>query len=166
MEKSNAKHSILAFSVAGSLFVTLFLVLINLLYSHFPWVLFCIPGVMMWPLSVWLRGRLGRVRITLAITLLVGGYYAALNILAAPGYPWAVFVGLALVWYPAVIALAKKGAFALSAFGLAWSIPSFCVINLLTSPHTIWAVYPIFAVIWWPLSVYFFCNPKKLCREI
>jgi hypothetical protein len=139
----------------------LFLAANNLFYSAFPWALFCVPGVLMWPAALLLRGRLGRARIALALYALAAAYYAVLNILVAPGHPWAVYVAFALMWYPASVALVKKGALAIAVFGLIWSVLFYGAVNLLTSPWTIWAVYPIFAVLWWPMSIYFFGARKR-----
>lgn len=150
-----------AFSLASSTYGLTFLVLLNALYTPYPWIVFCIPAFIIWPLAVCATKLMGNKAFAFFLSGMVAVYYVALNILIAPGYPWSIFIAFAALWYPFSLLLGKKP-FAFSIFGLIWSILFFSAVNFITTPHEIWAVYPIFAALWWPLSVFFFVRHRPI----
>lgn len=148
-----------AFSIASSGYILLFLIVNNIVSTPFPWVLFCIPPLVIWPLAVCRPHLMASTAFAFILSGMAVAYYALLNIVLAQGHPWALYVGFAVAWYPFSLLLARKGGFAYSLFGLIWSVLFFGMVNFITTPTTIWAVFPVFSVMWWPLSVYFFA-PK------
>lgn len=151
------------FSIASSAYTLIFLIINNIMHTSYPWVLFCVPAFVIWPIAVCMPRQMTTVPFAFLLSIAVVGYYALLNLFLAPGYPWILFVIFAVAWYPFSVLLAKR-TFAYSVFGLIWSILFFSIVNIITSPHTIWAVYPVFAVLWWPLSVYFFVERPRRQR--
>ena len=150
-----------AFSIASSIYIMFFLAVNNIVYSSsYPWIIFCVPAFIVWPLAVCFSRSIVKTPVAFALYACVVMYYAVLNILTSPGHPWVLYIAFALSWYPFSVIFAKKGAFGLSIFGLIWSILFFVTVNLITTPGNIWAVYPVFAVLWWPLSVYFFGSKR------
>lgn len=150
-----------AFSIASSLYILFFLILLNVTWSNYPWVVFCIPAFVIYPLAVCRPHLLANKAFAFGLSAAVIAYYTILNMVLATGHPWAVYVIFAVVWYPLSMIFAKKSALVFSLFGLVWSVLFFTIVNLITTPGTIWAVYPIFAVLWWPMSVYFFSYRKE-----
>jgi hypothetical protein len=146
------------YSVLGALIIASFLTIDNLAKTpDCPWVLLTYFPVIMWPVSMFLRKRLGRLDISLALSLIGIGYYTALNMYVFKGFPWAIFPTYALLWWPMAIGLAKRGKFmAFSVAGSLLTAALFITVNWITTPTEIWAVYPIFAIAWWPLAIYYF----------
>jgi hypothetical protein len=127
-----------------------------------PWALLTYFPVLMWPVGVLLKRRLGKLNIALIGCLVGIAYYAVMNIYVFKGFPWAVFPAYALLWWPLSIAFAKRGRMLIfSVCGTLLSIALFIAVNLFTTPHHIWAVYPVFAIIWWPLSIYYFVHLRQ-----
>jgi len=150
-----------AFSIASSIYIMFFLVVNNIVYSSsYPWIIFCIPVFVLWPLAACFPHNILKTPTAFILYACVVVYYAVLNILISPGHPWVLYIAFGFLWYPFSVFFAKKGAFHLSIYGLIWSILFFGIVNLITTPGNIWAVYPVFIVLWWPLSVYFFGSKR------
>ena len=146
---------VIFFSICSSIYILIFLTFNNFNYSSYPWILFCIPPLAIWPLAVSFPGRFGRIVPASILAAVVSAYYIILNIFLSNGFPWSFFVAFALAWYPCSLGFSRRP-FALSIFGFAWAVLFFMSLNAITTPYEIWAIYPIFGVLWWPLSVYFF----------
>lgn len=158
------KKRTVLFSICGSIYILIFLAVENYIDTPYPWILYCIPPVLMWPASVCvstlLPGKLSKIAVSWLITAAMSAYYVILNLKLSNNFPWSFIVVAALLWYPFSIMLAKKP-FAFSIFGFMWSVLFFGVLNFITTPNVIWAVYPVFAVFWWPLSVFFFYTKRE-----
>jgi hypothetical protein len=154
-----------AYSLIGSVLLLACLTIENMLnLPYYPWVLYTIFPILLWPLYVFLGRRFFRLLFALGICLAGAAYYILLNILAFPGFPWAIFPVYALLWLPLSSAFHEhKRAMSFSICGTLLSTALFIITNVITSPYTIWAVYPIFGLIWWPLTVYYFVyKPRKI----
>jgi hypothetical protein len=156
-------RTIKAYSIVGALMILAFLITVNIVYTPFyPWSLYAVLPVLMWPAGVFLGKRAGDFTTAVVFSFVVILYYTALNFLLSPAFPWAIFPAYAVLWWPAGIALAKRGHLMLfSLCGALLSAALFIAVNLITTPHSIWAVYPIFTIAWWPLSVYYFVYKRK-----
>ncbi len=150
------------FSVIGALYTLIFLAINNYYNSPFiPWVLLAVYPLVIWPVSMFLGREMGKL--APAIVLSAAGiiYYALVNILVFPPFPWSVITGYVILWWPLSVALAKrKYALRYSIGGFILNAAFFILLNMITSPQTVWAVYPIFALAWWPLSIYYFIDKK------
>lgn len=147
-----------AYSVFGALFILAFLAVDNYFNSPTcPWVLLAVFPVLLWPICALLDERMLRLPTVLILSVIGITYYAALNILVFPGFPWAIFTAYVLLWWPLGVAFAGHGRHMLfSLVGTILSAAIFITLNVITTPHTIWAVYPVFVLAWWPLSIYYF----------
>lgn len=169
-ENADVKKKVVWFSFCGALLILAQLAVDNFLNTPYPWVLYCVPAVLLWPLTVWVafsvKSRAGKTVFSWGAFAVLSAYYVALNILLPGNFPWSCIVAGALLWFPAAFTFAGKPK-AFSVFGFAWAVVFFCVLNAVTSPHTIWAVYPIFGIFWWPLSVFFFIKkrPKQVANR-
>ena len=149
------------FLIAGGLYTLAFILFVNIIYSNqFPWIIFCVPALIMWPLCACRPRVMGHPVGAWAAWLLISGYYMALNAYF-PGYPWSVIVTFALLWYPMSVTLAARSPRIYSIVGLLWAVLFFGFLNRISTPGEIWAVYPCFAFAWWPLSVCFFYKKDK-----
>jgi hypothetical protein len=151
-------RTIKAYSIAGALIILAYLATINIVFSSFyPWTLYAVYPVLMWPVCVFLGKRTGRLPAAILCSAVGIACYAALNVLLAPAFPWTIFIAYALLWWPVSVAFAKRGHLMIfSLCGALLSSALFIMVNIVTTPHNIWAVYPIFAFIWWPLVTYYF----------
>ncbi len=151
-------RSVKVYSFVGALILVAFFTLENFLKSPFcPWALLTYFPILMWPVGTLLGKRLGKLYIALLGSLAGILYYTILNITVFPGFPWAIFPAYVLLWWPLVIAFAKRKHLLLfSVTGTLLSATLFIAVNAVSSPSTVWAVYPIFAILWWPLSTYYF----------
>ena len=151
------------FAFLGAALVLAFLVIDNYVFSPiYLWVIYTIPPLIVWPVLVSLGRRAGSFTAAVVISLMVIAYYAALNRLIAPGFPWVIFPAYAVLWWPVSVATAKKGlhlTFAVSATIM--SAAFFVAVNLITSPSAIWWIYPVFAFLWWPISIYYFVYKRR-----
>jgi hypothetical protein len=147
-----------ALSLIGAVLIIGFITLTNFLESpEYLWAPLAYFPALMWPAGVLLSKHLRKLGVALCGCIAGITYYVAMNIWLFPGFPWAVFVAFALIWWPLVVALAKPGhALSFSLAGSLLVVAFFITTNIITTPDVVWAVYPIFAVSWWPLSVYYF----------
>ncbi len=156
--------TIKAYSIIGALMIAAFLTLENFLRTPGCfWALFAYFPLVMWPTSVLLGKRLGRLSIALAGSLAGILYYLILNLFVFKGFPWVIFPVYALLWWPMSVAFAKRGRELI--FSIAGSVLTgalLITLNSITTPGSIWAVYPLFAIAWWPLSVYYFIYRRSL----
>jgi hypothetical protein len=157
-------RTVKAYSVIGALMLAAFCTLDNLLKSPgYPWALMTYYPIVMWPVGVLLKDRLGKLNISLIGCFVGIVYYTILNINVSPGFPWAIFPAYVLLWWPLAIGsfAKRKRPLFFSVAGTLLSAVFFVTLNAVTSPREIWAVYPIFALLWWPLSVYYFVYRRK-----
>jgi hypothetical protein len=142
-------------SLAGSALMIAYFIAVNLFLSpgHMWFLYACYPFVW-WPIVMYLGRKAGTLAFALVCSAVTIAYYAALNLLLSPGYPWAVYPAFAVAWWPLSMYFAKKRqwigySFAASALAIAF----FIIVNLVSSPGVNWAIYPIFAVLWWPMAM-------------
>ncbi|MBB6514274.1 hypothetical protein GGQ92_003097 [Gracilibacillus halotolerans] len=156
------KHTL--FSLIGSIVFLIQLVTINLIHTpSYPWFLYALGPIMMWPILSVLGKRNKNVFVASSMSMLFILYYVVLNFYISPGYLWCIFPAFAILWWPlSLYHVKKKSYFAFSVNATILMSVFFICINVLFSPNTIWAVYPIFAVLWWPLSMYFYYYKRKL----
>ncbi|MBV7508690.1 2TM domain-containing protein [Bacillus sp. sid0103] len=160
----NGKHKHL--SLSYSALIIAFLTVENYLYSPYShWSLYAIYPIFWWPILIYLKKHALTLTVALAGSTSIILYYAILNLLLSPGYPWVIFPTFAIVWWPLAIYHAKKKTFFEFSIHATLIIAVFFIIlNVISTPHTVWAVYPIFCILWWPLSMYYFVYKRKLIK--
>ncbi len=158
------KKKYLLLSFLCSLLTLLFLIIMNVLNTpEYPWVLYTIAPIILWPILVSVGKYAGTLLIALLGSTGIILYYLILNLFLAPGYPWVIFPAFVVLWWPLVIYHVKrKTYFNFSLQASLFISLFFILLNIISTPDTIWAVYPIFAVIWWPLSMYYFVHKRKI----
>ncbi len=157
MSKSTKLKNEARFIIASSVYLFTFLAIVNYIHSDYPWILFCIPVLIIAPLAVAKPRRFADLDFAWKLWFSVSLYYLILNLVLNHLFMWAIIVSFVVLWYPFSLFFGKRHQyFAFSIFGLVWAACFFTTLNLMTTPHEIWAIYPIFAMIWWPLPLYFF----------
>lgn len=151
-------------SLAGSALMVAYFVVINLLLSpgHL-WFLYACYPFLWWPVAMYLGRRAGTTEFALVCSAVTIVYYAAMNDLLSPGYPWSIYPAFAVLWWPLSLYFAKKKQWLGYSFTAAlMTIVFFVTVNLVSSPGVCWAVYPMFAVLWWPMAMFFSARKKWL----
>jgi len=144
----------IGFSVAGSLFVIVFLALINLTTgTRFLWFVFPSIAVLWWPLLTIFRDGSSQKILSLIGSLMTIALLFALNYMTSWNFPWFIFPSFAVLWWPIALFFGAGHAKTLSLAGSAVLIVTLAAINYIFTPSIIWFYKPAFAVIWWPLSV-------------
>lgn len=149
-------------SISYSVLIITFLIVTNYLNTpDYPWFLYAIYPIIWWPILVHLGDRAGSMKVAVIGSSSIILYYAILNIFLAPGYPWAIYLAFAVLWWPLSIYHAgKRTYYKFSVHASLLITVFFITANLISTPTTIWAVYPIFVVLWWPLSMYYFVHKR------
>lgn len=157
------KHTI-NFSMASSLLIITFFITVNYLNSPIhPWFLYASFPVLWWPISLFAGKKAKTVSFSIISCITIILYYAVLNFILCPQYPWVIYLIYAIIWWPISLYFSQEKKFlGLSVAGSLITIIFFIIVNKISTPNTIWAVYPIFAVLWWPLGVFY----SKKIKEI
>jgi len=152
------------YSSISAVILIVFLAVVNYVFSPmYPWFFYAAFPILLWPVCVLLGPRAGRLPAAVLLSAATILYYAALNLLLSPGFPWIVFPAFAVLWWPLSVLFAKRShMMTFSLCGALLSSALFIVINVLTTPHQIWAVYPVFAIMWCPLAIYYFIFKRGL----
>ncbi len=152
------------YSILGSLLLISFLGIDNMLKTpDCPWVLFTLFPILMWPIATFMGKHLGKVGVSIFLSLTGIAYYVTLNFTLFQGFPWAMYPAYALLWWPMAVVFARsKNPLGFSIAGSLLTAAMFIATNWITTPNQIWAVYPIFAIAWWPLAVYFFHYRQRM----
>jgi hypothetical protein len=147
----------------GSILVFSFLLAVNYTHSpQHPWILYAAFPFLWWPITVFCGQKAKTLAYACVVSVCTILYYAFLNMMLAPQYPWAIYPAFAILWWPlALYYVRRKDYFGLSVGGSVWTIIFFATVNIISTPQLIWAVYPAFAILWWPLSMYYFYVKKK-----
>lgn len=144
-------------SIAGSAIMIAYFIAINSLLSPgHPWFLYACFPFLWWPIVMYLGRKAGTLAFALICSAVTAVYYAVLNALLSPGYPWAIYPAFAIAWWPLSLFFAKRKQWL--GYSVAASLLTaafFVAVNLLSSPGAFWALYPIFAILWWPMSMFF-----------
>lgn len=162
------ERKLVAQSITGSVLLSLFLVLENLVISpeSVPWFLYAVFPLLWWPVTMLLGRRAAAPAYAWAASLITILYYLVLNITLAPSHPWIIYIIFGLLWWPASLHFARtRRHFAFSLFGSAYTILFLTIVNAITTPGNIWVIYPAFAMIWWPLTVYYFVHRRRQIRH-
>ncbi len=157
------------YSAFGALLLLVLFAIDNMVNSPtYPWALFTVVPVLLWPICVFLGKRSRGLTAAIILSAFGIAYYTALNILVFRGFPWAMFTAYILLWWPLSVAFkGRRYAMPFSLSGATISAALFIILNAVTTPHIIWAVYPIFLIIWWPLSIYYFVyKPHRILNEL
>lgn len=156
-------------SVIGFILFSLFFASINYIFtpSH-PWCLYIIYVLIWWPIIMHTGKKVGTLPFSIVGCVCTIVYYTILNILIAPNYPWAIFPGFAILWWPVTLCFVRKRQFfTYSVVGSIIIAVFFITVNVTFTPNTIWALYPIFAAAWWPLSTYYFVHSRgKMLKKV
>ena len=149
------KHKSL--SIAGSIFTIAYLITVNILASPgYPWYFYACYPLLWWPIAVHAGKKAGTVAFTWAASLATIGYYAAANLLLSPGFPWAICVAFAALWWPLSMMFARRRAWVGYSIVMSlWTILFLFALNIVSSPWYLWAAYPAYAILWWPLTMIF-----------
>ncbi|QHT61776.1 hypothetical protein GXP70_18525 [Paenibacillus lycopersici] len=150
------KHHI-AFAVTGSFMSIFFLLIVNLLTS--PGVIWFIHpafALLQWPISLYYAAN-GRIKAySLATTALILAYLSYQNIAHSPDYPWILYAGFAVIWWPILMYAGRfAGTLAMALAGSFCIIVYYGLLNLLLAPQFPWIIFPAYAILWWPMSIYF-----------
>lgn len=158
VKKGNYKQ----FSISLSGLIMVFLIVENYMNSpSYPWFLYTIVPIVWWPILVFLGKRAKTMTVSLIGSSSIILYYAILNLILSPQYPWVIFPAFVVLWWPLAIYHAlKKTYFQFSIHASVLISLFFLSVNAISSPDTLWAVYPIFCVLWWPLSMYYFAYKR------
>lgn len=149
-------------AISYSVLIIVFLLVTNYLNTpDYPWFLYAVFPIIWWPILVHLGEKAGSMKVAVIGSSSIILYYAILNILLAPGYPWAIYPAFVVLWWPLSIYHAGKRAYFMFSVHASLLITVFFItVNWVSSPTAIWAVYPIFVVLWWPLSMYYFVHKR------
>jgi hypothetical protein len=154
VKKGNYKQ----FSISFSGLIMVFLIVENYMNSpNYPWFLYTIVPIVWSPILVFLGKRAKTMTVALIGSSSIILYYAILNMILSPLYPWVIFPAFVVLWWPLAIYHAQKRTYFRFSIHASLLISIFFLsVNAISSPDTLWAVYPIFCVLWWPLSMYYF----------
>lgn len=147
----------LTFSVAGySLTLAWYGALNLLLEPGSPWVIFIAFALLWWPLSVFFHGRRKPHIFAVVMSAISIAFFAAVNIIYAPGTLWAFYPAFAVLWWPLTLMFAQRRTWrAYSVAASLLTIVFLAAVNLITSPGFLWCVFPALALLWWPLAMLF-----------
>ncbi|MFD1450212.1 hypothetical protein [Oceanobacillus sojae] len=155
----------------GVLFVGLVIILFLSLNNYFnspghPWVLYAVYSIILLVVLTFLGKSSIKLSVAIIGSLAAILYYSFLNYYLSPGYPWAVYLAYAVLWWPTLLYfISSKRYFGLSIFGTFLTVVFLIVVSAVSTPNVIWEVYPIFLILWWPLSMYFYGSNKRNSRN-
>lgn len=152
------RNTMKSYSTLSALLMISFLAITNYINTPtYPWVLYTIVPIILWPLCIFLGKKAISPSIALFGSALSILYYCLLNIYLSPSFPWAIFPAYVLLWWPlSAIQFKYNRIMLFSVLGTILTCAFFTTLNIITTSNNIWAIYPIFAILWWPLSIYFF----------
>ncbi len=151
----NRNKNAVAFSVAGSTWISIFILSVNLIISPgYLWCIYPIFAVWWWPLSLILcRAKKYRLYSVLASIYTIGFFYLV-NLISSPNVTWFIYPAFAILWWPIAMFYSKnRNTIVFSIISSIFFSAFMIVVNLLTSPSYLWCIFPIFAVWWWPISL-------------
>ncbi|MBO7746339.1 hypothetical protein I8J29_19185 [Paenibacillus sp. MWE-103] len=146
-----------AFAVSGSLMSIFFLILVNYLTTPGEiWFVHPAFALIQWPIALYFAGT-GRIKAySAASTAVILLYLAYQNVVHSPDYPWMLYAGFAVIWWPILMYAGRfAGTLAMAFAGSFCIILYYGMLNVLLSPQFPWIVFPAYAVLWWPMSIYF-----------
>lgn len=152
------------YSIICSTMIIVFLIIENYIYTpdHL-WFIYAIYPILWWPILMYLDEKAKTLKVALigcASTII---YYALVNIILSPQYPWAIYPAFLVIWWPLALYHAQRKTFvAFSVTATLLISTFFIIVNIVSSPEVIWAIYPIFVTLWWPLSMYFYVYKKRM----
>lgn len=154
------------YAVICSALVIAFLIIENLLYSpQHLWFIYAIYPIIWWPILMFLEEKAKSLNIALIGCVSTIVYYAIINIIVSPPYPWAIYPAFVVIWWPLALYHAQKKTFVAFSVYASIHISIFFIIVNIVSSAVIWAIYPIFVVLWWPLSMYFYVHKRRLYKS-
>jgi hypothetical protein len=151
---SDNRRYTIAFSIAGSLLLIVFFILVNHLTSRqYPWFIYTSFVVLWWPLSgLFARRHLKAYAVVGSVIILL--FLAAINLQFSPQHLWVLYPAAAGLCWPAVLLLGKRAGRLPAAILVSLILIAYYVlVNALYSPAFPWSMFPIYAVVWWPLAV-------------
>lgn len=133
------------YSIVCSAMIIAFLIVENYLYApNHLWFIYAIYPIIWWPILMYLGEKAKTLKTALigcASTII---YYAFLNIMLSPQYPWAIYPAFLIMWWPLALYHAQRKTFVAFSVTASLLISSFFIIvNVVSSPTVIWAIYPI-----------------------
>ena len=153
-----------AFSIAGSVLITVFFVLVNYITSPgYPWFIYPTFAVWWWPMAMYIAGAKKYKLFSVTASIYTIAFFLTVNLVSSPKVMWFIYPAFAIVWWPMsqIICGAKKYRL-YSVVASLYFIGFLALVNYLTSPGYMWFYYPAYAVAWWPLSM--FLLKKNLYR--
>lgn len=147
-----------ALALVSSLTLVAFLGIINYVSSvSHPWFLYAAYPILWWPILMYSGKWCKKLSFAILSSLSLIAYYIVLNIVLAPGHPWAIYTTFVFIWWPFIhYYIVTKNHMSSSIIGAAVTSIFFIAVNYVSTPDIIWAIYPIFLVLWWPLVIYCF----------
>ncbi len=152
----SANRDFKAFSLAGSILVTAFFFLVNMITSSvYPWFIYPTFVMWWWPMSMYIAGKKRFKLFSVVASLYSIAFFLTVNIVSSPNVIWFIYPAFALIWWPMsqIICGAKK----YKLYSVVASLYVICflaLVNYITSPGYVWFYYPAYAIAWWPLSMF------------
>lgn len=87
-----------AFSVVGTLWLTLFFIMANLVTTDVTWWIYPVFAVLFWPLPMFFARHI--FTFSILSTLLISLFLIAVNLLTSPQTVWAIYPIFAVLWWP------------------------------------------------------------------
>lgn len=146
-------RSAAGFSITGSILITAFFVVTNLITSPgFLWFIFPVFAVMWWPMAVFLGKKPKAFSVVGSAMIIV--LFLLLYFFTASGHPWFIYPAFAVLWWPMAVLVGRGKAKLFSVLSFLLINAFFITVNLVTSQGYLWFVHISYAALWWPASVF------------
>lgn len=148
-----AKKKYRAFSLAGSLLVSIFFTIVNMISSpEYIWFIYPVFAVLWWPVSMYF-GKKSKVMSIIGSSLIIC-FFLLVNRLTSPGYPWFIYPSFAALWWPTGVIIGKRGYKMMALTGSILLGSFIFLVNMIHTPEYFWSLHCLFLVAWWPLSAF------------
>ena len=142
-----------AFSVAGSILISVFFILVNVITSPgYFWCIYPIFAVLWWPLSMILRGAKQYKFYSIIMSILTIGFFLIVNLISSSNTIWFFYPSFTVILWPLSIYFAREKYIKLYSVIMSLIFAGFLImINYIYAPNDIWWTYTVFYFIWWPI---------------
>jgi hypothetical protein len=151
---SDNRRYTIAFSIAGSLMLIVFFIIVNTLTSRqYPWFIYTSFVVLWWPLSVIFAHRHQKAYAAVG-SIIILLFLLAINLQFSPSHLWVLYPAAGVLCWPVILFLGKRAGRLPAALLVSLLLTAYYVlVNALYSPAFPWSIFPVYAVAWWPLAV-------------
>ncbi len=150
------------FSVVGSLYISGFLYLVNMITSaSFPWFIFPVFGVLWWPLAMLINAKKRPGLFSIVASMLISFFFLITNYITSFDFKWFIFPVFGVLWWPISVLLCGSKKYKMYSIVSTVYITAFlAMVNYIVSPQYTWFYYPVYGLLWWPLSMFLAKKPK------